>query len=221
MSYSSAIGTFSIGNSPIEGVPLAPSALGAAALERLYDQVQTTLPSITLPIIDMMLWNAVEEFCIRGLYLRANVYWQMAQGVTSVDFNPFSATMVVVWVIDFSGLNQWEINPPAQVVDLLQPNTGRNGSAVLVLKPVSLEVVKEGFTPELFTTWYETMVDGTLFRLYGIPARPWSSPQLAQYHGTRYRQGIMRARDIAERLHSQQQSPRRTYPYYARGRRKN
>jgi hypothetical protein len=64
------------------------------------------------------------------------------------------------------------------------------------------------------------MLDGTLGRLYGMPSKPWTSTQLATYHGTRFRQGMNRARDIAERLHSHQQSPRRAYPYFARGRRK-
>jgi hypothetical protein len=60
-----------------------------------------------------------------------------------------------------------------------------------------------------------------MFRLYGMPSRPWSSTQLASYHGTRWWQGVNRARDQAQRLNSRQQSPQRVFPYYARGRRKN
>lgn len=220
MSHSSAIGDFSIGFSPIEGAVAAQPTLANTAINRLYDNVQAVLPGVTLPIIDLCLWNTVEEFCIRGTYFRSRVFWQMAEGVSSVDFDPFSASMVVQWVYNVLGLVNWAINPPGQLVDMAVPSSTRNGSAILVIKPVSYDAVKAGVVPILFTTWFETMLDGVFFRLYGQPAKPWSSPQLAQYHGHRFRQGLNRARDIAERLYSDQQSPWNTYPYFARGRRK-
>jgi hypothetical protein len=226
--FSSAIGSFVIGLSPIEGslVPPpgpveTPDAGLPADLARLYDNIQMTLPGITVPVIELELWSAVQEFCIRGTYFRARVEWRMGQGQSVVDFNPFSHDMVVVWVLFSHGLTHWEINPPAQLVDLMVPTADRHGWALLALRPVVFNTLKLGTMPELFTTWYETMLDGTMFRLYGMPAKPWSSTQLAQYHGTRFRQGINRARDIAERLHSHQQSPARAFPYFARGRRKN
>lgn len=192
-----------------------PTSIG-----RLYDNVQTMLPAITLPVIDMELWNTIQEFCIRGTYFRAKVYWNMGIGVSTVDFEPFDVNTTVVWVLYCHGLTHWEINPPAQLVDFMEPNAARSGWALLALAPVNFDVVQLGAVPELFTTWFEVMLDGTLGRLYAMPVKPWSSPQLAEYHGRRFRQGLNRARDIAERLHSNQQSPRRGYPYYAGGRRK-
>jgi hypothetical protein len=189
-------------------------------IERLYDNVQAVLPAVTLPIVQMELWNVVQEFCVRGTYFRSKVWWQMAPGVSSVDFNPFDARTVVVWVLSTYGLTEWMINPPAQLVDLQEPNANRTGWAIVALRPIEFNEDNLEALPELFTTWFETMLDGTLFRLYGQPVKPWSSQQLAQYHGTRYRQGINRARDIAERLHSDQQARYRRFPYFARGRRK-
>jgi hypothetical protein len=198
------------------------SASGTTAdVYRLYDNIQAVLPGVTLPLIEMALWNAVQEFCIRGTYYRSTVYWAMAPGVSTVDFNPVDANTLVVWVLHVNGLTHWSIDPPALLVDLLPPTAQRNGWAVLALRPRAFDEVRLNALPELFTTWFETMLDGTLFRLYGQPAKPWSSPQLAQYHGTRFRQGINRGRDIAERLHSDQQSPARQFPYFASGRRKN
>jgi hypothetical protein len=197
-----------------------PVSLTAPDVERLYDNIQMMLPAVTLPVIEIDLWNAVQEFCIRSTYFRSKVYWQMAPGVSTVDFNPFDVNTVVVWVLHVEGLTDWEINPPAQLVDFAPPTANREGFAILALRPRAFDEVKLNTLPELFTTWYETMLDGTLGRLYAMPAKPWSAPPLAQYHGTRFRQGINRARDIAERLHSQQQSRRRNYPYFAAGRRK-
>lgn len=227
-SYSSAIGRFVIGLSPIEGttqpvVPetSVPSAISSADISRFYDNVQSSLPAVTLPVIDLELWNTIQEFCIRSTYYRSKIQWQMGIGVSTVDFNPFNANMIVVWVLRTHGLTHFEINPPAQLVDFLPPQAARSGWALLALRPTNYVWVQQGNMPELLTTWFETMLDGTLFRLYGMPAKPWSSPDLAKYHGARFRQGINRARDIAERLHSDQQSPARRYPYFAAGRRKN
>lgn len=221
--YSSAVGEFVVGLSPIERALLPavePPPRTAPDIERLYDNVQILLPAITVPVIDVELWNTISEFCIRSTYLRARTYWSMAPGISTVDFNPFNQDMVVVWVLYAHGLTHWEINPPAQLVDFMPPTAGRTGWAFVALRPARFDAVRVGNIPELFTTWYETMLDGTLGRLYAMPSKPWSNPQLAQYHGTRFRQGMNRARDIAERLHSHQQSPRRAYPYFAGGRRK-
>lgn len=221
--YSSAIGSFVIGLSPIQGaLPVAPGpAFYPPDIARLYDNVQTMLPAVTLPLIQLELWNVVQEFCIRSTYFRARVQWQMPIGMSSVDFNPFSADMVVTWVLETYGLTDWGITPPAQLTDYQAPQAARSGWALLCLRPIAFDEVELGQIPELFTTWFECMLDGVLFRLYGQPAKPWSSPQLAQYHGTRFRQALNRARDIAERLHSSQQSPARSFPYFAKGRRKN
>lgn len=190
-------------------------------VDRLYDNIQAVLPGVTIPVIEMELWNTVQEFCIRSTYYRSSVYWAMAPGVSTVDFNPFDANTLVTWVLHVQGLTRWTIDPPALLVDVSPPTSPRNGWAILALRPRAFDEVRLNALPELFTTWFETMLDGTLFRLYGMPAKPWSSTQLATYHGTRFRQGINRARDIAERLHSDQQSPARRYPYFAAGRRKN
>ena len=195
------------------------TALGAAPdVERLYDNVQAVLPSVTLPLIRMAAWNAIEEFALRSTYFRDIVSWNMAPGVRDVDFNPYSADMVVCWVLHAHGLTNFHISPPARLVDMMEPTGARSGWALVALKPVSFDT---DLPQEMWSNWFETLFDGTMFRLYGQPVKPWSNPQSALYHGTRFRQGIARARDIAERGHTDQQSPRRNFPYFARGRRKN
>jgi hypothetical protein len=217
----SPVGQFDVGRDQLGVRTVPPRDTTSPDIERLYDNIQMTLPAVTLPVIETALWNTVQEFCIRSTYLRARAEWFMGPGVSTVDFNPFNVDTLVTWVLYAHGLTHWEINPPAQLVDLLPPTAMRNGWASLALRPRAFDVVKLGRIPELFTTWFETMLDGTLFRLYGMPSKPWSSPQLAQYHGTRFRMGLNRARDIAERMHSHQQSPRNLFPYFAHGRRKN
>lgn len=225
VNYSSAIGEFIIGMSPIEGwVPpfdaCKPEPPCPPGLNRFYDTIQSRLPGMTVNLIDLELHNVVEEFCFRSTYFREEVFWQMQPGVNRLILTPYSLQMETVWITQQHGLTHYIVEPPATLVDLMVPTAARTGNALLILKPKNLEMVKKGAAPQLFTTWFEAILDGVLFRLYGTPAKPWSSPQLAQYHGTRYWQGVNRARDIAERLNSPQQSPFRTFPYWAHGRRK-
>lgn len=223
--YSSAIGEFAIGLSPIEGwvpafVPEPPESAITSGLNRFYDTVQTRLPGITQSLIDLELHSVVEEFCYRSTYFREHVFWQMAIGVNQLILTPYDAAMETIYVLAQEGLTRYYVDPPATMVDIQPPVSTRTGEAILALKPIHLRYVKQGAAPQLFTNWFEVMLDGVLFRLYGQPAKPWSSSGLAQYHGTRYWQGVNRARDQAERLNSSQQSPFRMYPYWARGRRK-
>jgi hypothetical protein len=225
INYSSAIGEFVIGLSPIEGwvPPFATSDEDAKlpwGLDRLYDTIQSRLPGMTQPLIDLELHNVIEEFCRRSTYFREQIFWQMQPGISRLELSPYSLQMVTILVIAQDGLLDYYIEPPATMVDRQVPTATRSGKALIVIKPKTLEFVKKGAAPDLFTTWFEVMLDGVLFRLYGIPAKPWSSPQLASYHGTRWWQGVNRARDQAERLNSSQQSPFRMFPYWARGRRK-
>lgn len=225
INYSSAIGEFVIGLSPIEGwvPPKAPDDRDRydPGLNRLYDTIQSRLGGITLAMIELELHSIVEEFCIRSTYFRELVYWQMQIGVSRVLLSPFSAYMVTVWVIWQHGLSRFYVDTPATLVDMQPPVASRTGEAWIVLRPRNFEAIKYGAVHELFTTWFEVILDGVLFRLYQMPNKPWASPQLAAYHGTRFRAGINRARDIAERLHTNEQSPRSLFPYFAHGRRKN
>jgi hypothetical protein len=204
------------GTTPIPADDLRTTFGANPDIERLYDHVQAILPGVTLSLLQMMAWGAIEEFAIRSTYFREQVSWSMAIGVSTVNFNPHSADMQVCWVLGQDGLWQWQVNPPGELVDLRTPTTARTGTALLALKPTSFDA---NLPNEMWTNWFETILDGTLFRLFGMPGKPWASPQLAQYHGARFRQGINRARDVATRNWSNQQAPW-TFPYFAAGRRK-
>lgn len=228
--YSSAIGEFAIGLSPIQGwvpafVPADdPDAEFAgnirADVQRFLDTVQMRVPGITMPVIELELSNVIEEFCYRSLYFRNQVFWQLAVGASQIILTPYDARLETIYVIAQEGLADYYVDPPATLIDMRAPTSTRTGTALIVLKPKNFEAVEQGAVPALFSNWFEAMLDGLLFRLYGMPSRPWSSNQLASYHGSRWWQGVNRARDQAERLNSPQQSPFRTFPYYARGRRK-
>jgi hypothetical protein len=186
---------------------------------RIYDNVQVALPGVTLAQIKLALWNTIEDFCLRSTYMRRRVNWTMAPGVGNISFNPFNAELMVCWVLQVKGLHSWRVHPPATLIDQNNPIQQRNGTAVLVLKPTQFQSDGDNMPAELFVNWFETLLNGTLARLYIQPAKPWSSTQLAQFHGREYNRGCALARDVANREYADQASAW-AFPYWSRGRRK-
>jgi hypothetical protein len=204
--------------------PSAPTStfLGSnPGLARLYDNIQATVPAVSLPLITMETWNTIEDFYIRSTAKRETVYWTMQPGTQQVDFNPFDSNWLVAWVLEVSGLPRWKIDMPALLTDMsLNSQLGlRQGCALLALKPVSYS---SQLPPELFQQYFETILSGVLFRLHALPTKPWSSPQLASFHGKKYSAGIAAARGLAIKGYSDGASWR--FPAmqgFAVGRRKN
>ena len=120
-------------------------------------------------------------------------------------------------MLDISGLSNFKIELPGTVIDLNQPLAQRTGSALLALKPVSFST---NLPADLFVQWFETILAGTLFRLYSTPMKPYSSSQLAQFYGREWRKGIARARGIAQKQYTNG-GGRWSYPLFAAGRRKS
>lgn len=193
---------------------------GGPDVNRLYDNVQAEVPAVGLALIQMAAWNTIEEFFIRSTTRREKVFWQMPPGVYAVDFNPFSADWLVAWILDYSDLLYGKIEPPGLLRDVQpapQSQQLRQGKALLALKPASFA---SDFGPYIWQQWFETILAGTLWRLYRQPAKPWSSPQLATMNGQMYRAGINRARAIADRDLTDS-GGRWRFPYFSHGRRKN
>lgn len=229
--YSSAIGEFVIGLSPVQGyIPpfqtdIDDQSSKPDGIDRFLDTVQSRLPGITVALIQLELQNVIEEFCYRSLYFREQVFWQLAMGVSQVTINPVDARLETIYIIAQQGLYNYRVDPPATLVDLQTPTSTRTGWAMIVMKPRNWAAVQTSAWPSalpmLFTNWFEVMLDGILFRLYGQPAKPWSSQGLATYHGTRWWQGVNRARAQAESSNTREQSPFRRFPYWSHGRRKS
>lgn len=188
-------------------------------LERLYDNVQAVTPGVLLPVVKMATWNTIEEFYIRSTWRRELVWWTMPPGTVCIDFNPFDGDWLVEWILDWQGLTYGRVKRPAILMDMqCPPQEGdRRGWALLCLKPVSLDSALE---PDLLSTWFETLLDGVLGRLYSQPAKPYSNQQLGLNHLKLYRAGVQRARAEAQ-LGYTSGPGRWRFPLFAAGRAKN
>jgi hypothetical protein len=187
-------------------------------VERLYDNVQSEVPGVTLAQIKMAAWNTIEDFYIRSTWRREHLFWEMPAGVYAVDFNPFDADWLVAWVLAWNGLTNGKVEPPALLRDIGFPlaTTTRNGEVWLALKPTDFSA---DFDPLLWQQWFETILAGTLHRLYRQPAKPYSSPQLALLHGRTFNLGVARARGIAHNNYAGN-TPSWRFPRFAGGRAK-
>jgi hypothetical protein len=190
-------------------------------LARLYDNVQAMVPGVLLPVVKMALWNSIEEFYVRSTWRREWVDWCLPPHATEVDFDPYDGSWLVAWVLDYYGCGtvRMMVKPPARLIDFTCPtaDTERKGWALLALKPTSFDIE---FDPQLFQQWFETILDGALYRLFMQPAKPYSNAQMAQFHGKMYKAGCQRARVVATKGYTN--GPGRwAFPYFAQGRAKN
>lgn len=192
-------------------------------VNRLLDNVQAEVPGVTLPLIEMQAWNAIEEFYIQSTFRRERIFWTMGPGQSSLDMNPFDATFLVAWLLAFDGLSQFDVQPPALVTDLSPALNTRQGSALLALKPVSWQAITNSgqIGPELWSNWFDYILSGTLSRIYRLPSKPYTNAQAAQIHNGHYRSGILKAKAVADGNYNGDAGGRWRYPTFARGRRKN
>jgi len=188
-------------------------------LTRLYDNIQAVVPGVLTPLVKLTVWNAIEDFYQRSTWKRELLNWCMPPKVSCIDFNPFNGDWLVCWILEVYGYDNYVVRPLAQIIDIhVPPVEGiRQGSALVALKPVSLDTELDA---DLFMNWFDTILDGALYRLYLQPAKPYTSPQLSQFHGRQFRVGCQRARAIAQKQYTN--GPGRwTFNYFADGQRKS
>lgn len=181
---------------------------------RIYDNAQVRCSGVSLSAIKMELWNTIEDFALRSTAWRLTLNWTMGIGTSSIGFNPIDENTLVCNVMAVTGLTDYIVEPPALLVDRRAPTAVRIGRAIVATKPSSFAA---DMPNDLFSNRFEPMLDGTLYRLYSQPAKPWTSAKSAEYHGRRYSSAINAAQAAVSGAHSNQGGWR--YPYFAAGRR--
>ena len=184
-------------------------------LGRLLDNVGGLLPGLTTDMLTMVCWNTIEDFYLRSTYRREHVYWCLRPGETVLRFDPYDRNWRVCRFMGFSGLSKAKFVPPGQVIDLTcpAPDTDRNGEAYLALKPKDINVA---LPYDVWTTYFETLMNGVLHRLYMQPGKPYGDLNAAMAHGKLYRSGVASARADAQAQHVRE-GVEWSFPYFARG----
>lgn len=187
-------------------------------LSRILDGIEGALPGVPDTMVQLCVWDALEEFCVRSTYWRMTVAWSLAPGVSRVDLNPIDDIALVSTVLRVCprGTNapRWRLAPQATLVDTGDDySTVRSGTARVVCKPRRLDdLVVPTF---LLNDWSEALRNGALSRLFAQHLKPWSNPSMAEYHGKRFRDQIRLARD-EQRFRNDRTAA--FFPYFAGGR---
>lgn len=187
----------------------------ATDITRLFDNVQAVLPGVTTDMVAMVAWNTIEDFYQRSTYRREHVYWQLDPCKTVLQFDPYNRDWRVCRFLGFRGLSNPKFVPPGQVIDVTcpTPDSQRDGEALLALKPNSLDTE---LPYDVWTNYFECLLNGVLHRLYLQPGKPWSDLNAMALHGKLYRAGISSARAEAQ-AHHLREAASWSYPYFATG----
>jgi hypothetical protein len=193
-----------------------PAYLGIGGLEALYDNVQVQLPGVTTDNVVMQAWNVINDFYLRSTYRREHVYWEMAPGVTSINFNPWDSHWLVFRFLALRGLSDPKVEPPGKLRDIQfpTPTNVRHGEALLALVPKDLN------TPlgdDFWMLWFDTIVSGVLGRLYLQPGKPYTDGQMGRIQLGMYRTGVNQARAHVQSYFVTDGVPW-LFPYFAAGR---
>lgn len=180
-------------------------------LARVYDGIEIQMPGVSHAIVQLALWDAIEEFCYRSTYYRQTVAWTMPIGVFGYDFNPVDPFTLATTVMSVSGLNGMQIKPPAILIDPGDASVARNGVALLSCKPILLA----DSNPSLIIDyWNEALRFGAMARLYAQPSRPYSDEKRAAYYMGQFKAQIRLARAEATKFGDYGTW---RYPYFSSG----
>jgi hypothetical protein len=193
-------------------VPAHSTAVSQGGVARLYDAILSQVAAVPLPIVQMALWDAIEEFCRRSCLWRETVQFVMDPGVVILDLNPIDDGTRAIWIWRVTGLERYQVRPPVTLVDLGDYTDERRGTALVVCKPYALS--EYGIPSLLADDWSEALRDGALWRLFITPQKPWSDAKLAQYYGNRFRAAIFQAKESVRRAGD---IPEPRFPYFALG----
>lgn len=184
-------------------------------VSRLYDNIQAAVPNVTTDMVSLVIWNTIEDFYQRSTYRREHVYWRMDPGVLTLNFDPFDQNWRVCRFLAFRGLSNVKIEPPGRIRDLSSPppTSERTGQCLLALKPDSIQV---RLPYDVWTNYFDCLLNGALSRLYMQPAKPWSDLRAMQLHAQLYRAGVASARAEAQAGHVREGTSW-SFPYFATG----
>jgi hypothetical protein len=205
--------------------------------DRLVQTLTVQVPGVTADMLNLQLFNVIDEFFRKSNAWRYDVEIDMKEGYLDYGFAVPNDTMVVrelnvthngmpvantqsgavqssvgridsselfpdgdvaidPAVSDLAGNNlfTWAIYRPEYVTLTGTPDAeGRQYplkmTLALTVKHGCLECDCGDWPLEewQWDTYFQVFLDGTLWKLYGIPAKPWSNPTMAAYHGKRFR----------------------------------
>lgn len=172
-----------------------------SALDRLMDSLRITLPGALDSAIKEELWNCVDEFCRHTDAYRQIVSIPLIVGETLYELEPTNSKIIRLFSITHPTLNVRDafydiLDEKLYVADTPQAEDLEFELTLEVsLAPPSDDTDPANWVPEeIWSRFYHAFMDGTLGRMHGQAAKPYSAQQKAAYHLSRFRRKMAEAR---------------------------
>jgi hypothetical protein len=184
-----------------------------------FDYVLAELPGVPQDVATLQIRNAAIDFCDQtGVYIYQPDNIDIVNGQAEYDLEPPSNNYDVARVgsawyentelmavsedmlrkkmydwTEQSGAPAGFMHTDPSVIRLVpSPDADKTGGLLvrLVIRPARTGI---GIEDWIFNKYVEVIASGAKYRLASMPQKPWSSPDIAKYHGTMYQAGIMAA----------------------------
>jgi hypothetical protein len=172
--------------------------------DRLMVELRNRVPGAIDNQLKDAIWNTLNDFCRDAWVWRETIDITLIVGevqytVAVPGADVVHALNVTHATLDTSGA-LFEYDTLMLATAPLLGDVGTPAFVQAVLTPsLSVGADVEGLIPaDMWSTHHQTILDGTLERMYSQPAKPFSNPQLAAYHHRAYSSGKAQARHRAQ-----------------------
>lgn len=198
-----------------------------AEVTSLLKDAIISVPGADRDLVEMHLGNALREFTRQSTIWTEHQELRTVAGAAEYALASPCPAALVGWVLaaryDKGELGLWA-PPYGQAMQAMQAVDQRTGSPTSIGCPspgivhiaptpdgeysihLIVSLIANGITaplpPNLIELFHDTLLSGTLHRLYGMPGMPFTSSKLAEYHGRKFRAGMVDARIAARRTYA-------------------
>jgi len=176
-------------------------------IDRVMDQIRVKMPGALDGVTQMELWNTLDDFLVRTNVWTGETEVKLKVGKLEADLDSPTAG-ASIWrlmaVKNEDGTNYpikaW-ISTPGTITfasGVSEPKTIVATVALTVGDPGKRQVYPD--VPDwIWGDYYDVIIDGTIGRLFGHPAKPYSNPQMALFHLKQYSAGCDQAKWMVNR----------------------
>jgi hypothetical protein len=163
-----------------------------ALTDRLFDNLRVALPGVTDNALKLELYNVLDDFCRDASVWRETIEVPLIEGMDTYLVTPAGTEITRVYNIDHATLDV--ANATYEFGQLLfdQAPTLADTEAPAYLTVALTPALTQGADPEnmlpedMWSLWHRAILSGTMARMMGQPAKPYSNPQQAVLRHTEY-----------------------------------
>jgi hypothetical protein len=178
---------------------------------RLVDTLRVRLPNVKDPVLELEIFNVIDEFCREGFIYTDTVEITLVAGTAVYDLTQAGKTIINIsnWshaTLDLTDAvfdDDTEIVSLSTVPDLVDATTPLFVEMDFV--PLNSVATADLLPEKYWTQYYQGILDGVLGRMMSHLGKPYSNERMATYHGRRFRKAINQARvDNGQRFRGDQ-----------------